>query len=39
MQTLVFSATLTFVHPPPKRLISQSKHMTTDEKIREAFMF
>ncbi|VDN50458.1 unnamed protein product [Dracunculus medinensis] len=39
MQTLVFSATLTFVHPPPKRLISQSKHMTTDEKIQQLAAF
>uniref|UniRef100_A0A914ZNG2 ATP-dependent RNA helicase n=2 Tax=Parascaris univalens TaxID=6257 RepID=A0A914ZNG2_PARUN len=33
-QTLVFSATLTFVHPAPRRLnVQQSQHMTTKEKI------
>uniref|UniRef100_A0A9J2PJ32 ATP-dependent RNA helicase n=1 Tax=Ascaris lumbricoides TaxID=6252 RepID=A0A9J2PJ32_ASCLU len=33
-QTLVFSATLTFVHPAPRRLnIQQTQQMTTKEKI------
>uniref|UniRef100_A0A0N5APZ7 ATP-dependent RNA helicase n=1 Tax=Syphacia muris TaxID=451379 RepID=A0A0N5APZ7_9BILA len=34
-QTLVFSATLTFVHLPPHRLFVQQKSITTKDKLKQ----